>query len=194
MIDKIKKIIKIIFGTENNILLKFSLSCFFTGILFFILAVYFQTDTNTQPSMTFTYISGILLAIWIISIENRTSIMEIIKELIRLIVSFVVLIFSLHFCLNQSKNLTGLALTFQSILACICILICIFYLISKFIDIIKSMKKVFKYIKSKIFGSEQPTTSKIKSLIENLTTFLVTVAGLGVAIKTLVEPFFNLIK
>ena len=56
------------------------------------------------------------------------------------------------------------------------------------------MKKVFKYIKSKIFGSEQPTTSKIKSLIENLTTFLVTVAGLGVAIKTLVEPFFNLIK
>ena len=194
MIDKIKKIIKIIFGTENNILLKFSLSCFFTGILFFILAVYFQTDTNTQPSMTFTYISGILLAIWIISIENRTSIMEIIKELIRLIVSFVVLIFSLHFCLNQSKNLTGLALIFRSILACIFILICIFYLISKFIDIIKSMKKVFKYIKSKIFGSEQPTTSKIKSLIENLTTFLVTVAGLGVAIKTLVEPFFNLIK
>lgn len=194
MKTKIKKIIKNIFGTENNILTKFSLSCFFTGILFFGLSLYFQNDSTTQPSMTYTYISGVLLAIWLISIEDRDSIWEIGKEIFRLIVSFIVLIFSLNFCLNQSINLIGFKLIFGSILSSICILLCIFYLISKFIDILKSIKKAIEHFKNKLFGSEKPTTSKIKSLIENITAFLVTVAGLGVAIKTIVEPFLNLIK
>lgn len=191
---KIKKIIKTIFGTENYILLKFSLSCFFTGILFFALALYFQNDNTTQPTMTFTYISGILLAIWLITIENRDSAWEIIKELFRLIISFIFLIFSLNFCLNQSKHLIGFKLVFLSTLSCIFILLCLFYLISKFVDILKSIKLAVKHFKNKLFGSEKPTTSKIKSLIENITAFLVTIAGLGVAIKTIVEPLLNLIK
>ena len=166
---KIKKIIKTIFGTENYILLKFSLSCFFTGILFFALALYFQNDNTTQPTMTFTYISGILLAIWLITIENRDSAWEIIKELFRLIISFIFLIFSLNFCLNQSKHLIGFKLVFLSTLSCIFILLCLFYLISKFVDILKSIKLAVKHFKNKLFGSEKPTTSKIKSLIENIT-------------------------
>lgn len=191
---KIKKIIKAIFGTENHILLKFSLSCFFTGILFFALALFFQNDNTTQPTMTFTYISGILLAIWIITIESRDSAWEIIKELFRLIISFVLLILSLNFCLNQSIYLVGFKLIFLSILSCIGILLCLFYLISKFVDILKSLKLAIDHFKNKLFGSEKPTTSKIKSLIENITAFLVTIAGLGVAIKTIVEPLLNLIK
>ena len=191
---KIKKFIKIIFGTENNILLKFSLSCFFTGILFFALALFFQNENTVQPSMTFTYISGVLLAMWLISIENRDSVLEIFKEFFRLTVSFIVLIFSLNFCLNQSINLIGFKLVLYSILSCIGILLCLFYLISKFIDILKAIKKVIEHFKNKLFDSEKPTTSKIKSLIENITAFLVTIAGLGVAIKTIVEPLFNLIK
>lgn len=191
---KIKKIIKTIFGTENYILLKFSLSCFFTGILFFTLALFFQNDNTTQPTMTFTYISGILLAIWLITIESRDSIWEIIKELLRLIISFSILIFSLNFCLNQSIYLVGFKLVFLSTLSCIGILLCLFYLISKFVDILKSLKLAIEHFKNKLFGSEKPTTSKIKSLIENITAFLVTIAGLGVAIKTIVEPLLNLIK
>lgn len=194
MKNKIKKIIKTVFGTENNILTKFSLSCFFTGILFFALSLYFQSDSTTQPTMTFTYISGTLLAIWLITIENNESAWEIIKELFRLIISFVVLILSLNFCLNQSTHLFGFKLIFFSILSCIGILLCLFYLISKFIDILKSIKIAIEHFKSKLFGSEKPTTSKIKSLIENITAFLVTIAGLGVAIKTIIEPLLNLIK
>lgn len=144
--------------------------------------------------MTFTYISGILLAIWIITIESRDSAWEIIKELFRLIISFVLLILSLNFCLNQSIYLVGFKLIFLSILSCIGILLCLFYLISKFVDILKSLKLAIDHFKNKLFGSEKPTTSKIKSLIENITAFLVTIAGLGVAIKTIVEPLLNLIK
>ena len=191
---KIKKLIKNIFGTENNILTKFSLSCFITGILFFELSLYFQSDSKTQPTMTFTYISGVLIVLWLISIDIKESLCEIGKEIIRLIVSFVVLIYSLNFCLNQSINLNGLKLVFGSILSSIGILLCIFYLISKFIDILKSIKKAFIYFKNKLFGSAESTALKIKSLIENVTAFLVTLAGLGVAIKTIVEPFLNLIK
>ncbi len=194
MTNKIKKIIKAVFGTENNILIKFSLSCFFTGILFFALSLYFQSDSTTQPTTTFSYISGVLLAIWLISIENRDSILEIFKEILRLAVSFIGLIFALDFCLNQSKNLIEFKLVFCSILYSVVILLCVFYLISKLIDILKSLKKVIGYFKNKLFDSTEPTTSKIKSLVENITAFLVALAGLGVAIKTIVEPIFNLIK
>lgn len=194
MINKIKKIVKIVFGTENNILSKFSLSCFFTGILFFALSLYFQNDSATQPTMTFSYISGTLLAIWLISIGDVKSIQETFKEFFRLFASFIGLIFSLNFCLNQSINLTGFKLVFGSILSSICIFLCFFYFISKFIDILMSIKKIFVHFKNKLFGSAKPTTSKIKSLIENITAFLVTVAGLGVAIKTVVEPLIDLIK
>lgn len=194
MTNKIKEIIKTVFGIENNILTKFSLSCFFTGILFFALSLYFQSDSTTQQTMTFTYISGVLFAIWIITIENKYSVCEVIKEFLRLFLSFVVLIFSLNFCLNQSIHFLGFQLVCYSILSCLGILLCLFYLISKSVDILKAIKLVFGHFKNKLFGSEKPTTSKIKLLIENITTFLVTIAGLGVAIKTIIEPIFNLIK
>lgn len=191
---KIKKYIKIIFGTENNILSKFSLSCFFTGIIFFLFALMFQSDDTQQLYMTFTCISAILFAIWLIIIENKPSILEFVKELLRLVVFFVILIFSLDFCINQSLKFNGFKLIWYSILSCIGIFICLFYLISKFLDIFKSIKNIIVYSKQKLFNSIQPTTSKIKSLIENITAFLVSIASLGVSIKTIIEPLINLLK
>ena len=73
-------------------------------------------------------------------------------------------------------------------------LLCSFYLVAKFIDIFIFAKKVFKQIKEKLFNSVQPATSKAKALIENITTFLVSIAGLGVAIKAIIEPLINLFK
>lgn len=191
---KIKKFIKIIFGTENNILLKFNLSCFITGILFFIFSLMFQSGDKQQPYIIFTCISGILLAIWLITMANSDSVWEVSKEFFRLAISFVVLIFSINFCINQSVNLNGFKLIFYAILSCIGILLCSFYLISKFIDILKITKKMITKFKHKLFDSLEPTTSKVKSLIENITAFLVAIASLGVAAKTIIEPLINLIK
>lgn len=73
MILKIRKIIKTIWGTENNMLLKTNLSCFFTGVLFFAFALTFQTEYPSQPTIIFSYISAILLSIWLITLETQKS-------------------------------------------------------------------------------------------------------------------------
>lgn len=38
MLNKIKKSVRFLFGTENGILVKFSISCFMTGVLLLIFA------------------------------------------------------------------------------------------------------------------------------------------------------------
>ena len=194
MKEKIKIIIKIIWGTENNLLLKLNLSFLFAGILFFAFAFMFQKEYPSQPTMTFSYISGVLLAIWLITLETKDKPMEIIREFIRLIIFFFILTYSLFFCVNLCVKYNGFSLILFSILSCIGILSCLFYLIAKFIDIFNFTKKIFKQIKEKLFNSVQPATSKAKALIENITAFLISIAGLGIAIKTIIEPFINLFK
>lgn len=81
-----------------------------------------------------------------------------------------------------------------SILSCVGIFISFLYLIAKFIDIFIWFKKIFKQVKEKLFNSVQPATSKAKALIENITAFLVSIAGLGIAIKAIIEPLINLFK
>lgn len=194
MNEKIKKLIKILLGTENNLFLKINLSFFFTGALFSIFALMFQKEYPSQPSTVFTYISEFLLAIWLVTLESKDKPGKIIVGFIRLIIIFFILFYSLNFCINLSVKYSGFLLVLFSILACIGILFCSFYLIAKFIDIFLFTKKVFKQIKEKLFNSVQPATSKAKALIENVTAFLVSIAGLGIAIKTIIEPLINLFK
>ena len=194
MIAKIKKIIKITFGTESNLMLKFGLSCFITGFLFFLFALIFQANSVTQHTMIYTYISAVLFAISIITAGNITSLYEFFKETFRFFFAFMILTFSLNFCIIQSINYNGVILVFYSILSCIGFLFCSFYLVSKFIDIFKTAKKIFIQFKRKLFDSVEPATTKAKALIENITAFLVAIAGLGLAIKTIIEPLIDLMK
>lgn len=194
MKEKIKTIIKIIFGTEKNISLKSSCSFFIAGILFLTFSVISKEQYNLQAYNIFSIISGLLLGVWLCLIQNNSSLWEIIKELFRLFVFFIILIFSLNFCISSSIGLFGFKLIVCSILSCIGILCCTFYLISKFVDILIFVKNLFKQIKQKLFDSVQPATSKTKALIENITAFLVSIAGLGIAIKTIIEPLIGLFK
>lgn len=191
---KICTIIKYVFGTQNNILLKLNISLFISAILFYIFAIMIKDQNNPQPYNTFVYISSILFFIWMLFAQYNNSIREFMFEIVRLIVFFCILVFSLNFCINTSISLSGIRLISGSTLSCIGIIGCSFYLISKFIDIFTLVKKIFAQIKQKLFNSDQPSTSKIKSLIENITAFLVAIAGLGVAIKAIIEPLINLFK
>lgn len=193
MKEKIKKIIKIIFGTQNNLLLKLNCSLFISAILFLIFSITIKEQNNPQAYNIFLYMSAILFGVCLALIQNN-SIWEILKELFRLYIFFIMLILSLNFCINSSINLYDNELIIGSIASCIFIIICSFYLIAKFIDIFVFVKKVFRQIKQKLFNSTQPTTSKVKALIENITAFLVSIAGLGIAIKTIIEPLINLFK
>ncbi len=194
MKDKIKKIIKILFGTQNNILFKLNCSLFISAILFLIFSIIKKEQNYPQSYAIFSYISSALFGFWLAFAQYNNSIWELLKELFRLFIFFIVLIFSLDFCINSCISLYGIRLTIGSILSCIGIMSCSFYLIAKFIDIFILFKKAFKQLKQKLFNSVQPATSKFKALIENTTAFLVAIAGLGVAIKTIVEPLINLFK
>lgn len=190
----IRKVIKFCFGTESNLLLKLNISCFLTGIIFFMFALIFDDNGIHQPALTFTFIAGIMQAIWISTIKNQNTLKEIGGEFLRLVIFFVFLTFSLNFCMNQSMNYNSCKLFIFSLFSCIVMLCSFFYLVSKFIDILKAVKKILIQIKQKLFNSVQPATSKAKALIENITAFLVSIAGLGIAIKTIVEPLINLFQ
>lgn len=194
MKEKIKAYIKTIFGTQNNIYLKSSCSLFISSILFLAFSAISKDQQNLQATETFSYISSILLGLWLCLIQNNDSIWEICKELFRLFLFFAILAFSLDYCINLSIYQHGFCLIFCSISSCIGLLLCSFYLISKFVDIFVFIKNIFKQIKQKLFNSVQPATSKAKALIENITAFLVSIAGLGIAIKTIIEPLINLFK
>lgn len=194
MKEIIKKIIRVIFGTQNNLFIKMNLSCFFTGVLFCIFALMLQEEYQSQPTTIFSNISGILLGAWLITLETKDKPWKIIEEFFRLIGFFFILYLSLNFCINLSINHNGFLLMLFSVLSCIGILFCSFYLIAKFIDIFLFTKKIFKQIKEKLFNSVQPATSKAKALIENITAFLISIAGLGIAIKTIIEPLINLFQ
>lgn len=188
-----RQIIKNIFGINNNMTLKIHISCFITGILFSIFAIMNQ-KINISVSETFSVLSGVLLAIWLITAQDTNSVWEIFKEFMRLFACFVILIFSLEFCIVSVYNFQGIQLIVRSILYCVGLLCCSIYLVSKFFDIFSFFKKIFKQIKVKLFGSVNPDSNRIKTLIENTTTILVSIAGLGVAIKTIVEPLIKIIK
>lgn len=153
---KISTIIKNIFGTQNNILLKFNIALFISAILFYIFAILIKDQSNPEPYNTFVYISSILFFIWMLFAQYNNSIREFMSEIVRLIIFFCILVFSLNFCINTSINLSGIRLISGSILSCIGIIGCSFYLISKFIDIFALVKKIFTQIKQKLFDSDQP--------------------------------------
>ncbi len=194
MKEKIRKVIKNIFGTKNNIFLKLSFSSLISGTLFLMFSVQAKEQNNPQAYLIFTYISAFFLGLWLSLIKDNNSVRLLLKELLRLFIFFGILTFSLDFCINSSINFYGLKLISGSIFSALGLISCSFYLTSKFVDILIFFKKTFKQIKEKLFNSVQPATSKTKALIENITAFLISVAGLGVAIKAIIEPLINMFK
>ena len=192
MREKIKKFIKIIFGIENNITLKIDCSFFISAILFLTFSLIAKEQNNIQVYNTFLCISSSLFGFWLAFIPNYTSILDFFIELIRLLIFSYFLYLSFNFCFYLSAMYNGFLLILFSILSCIGILISTFYFISKFTNIFNWFKKIFNQVKEKLFNSVQPATSKAKALIENITAFLVSIAGLGIAIKAIIEPLINL--
>ena len=181
-------------GSLSNITLKLNCSFFISAILFLIFSVFVKEQNNIQAYNIFLGISSLLFGFWLSFLPPYDSMWGFSQELIRLFIIFIILIPSLNFCIKSSISLHGVELIVKSIFSCICIIISCFYLISKFIDIFIWFKKIFKQIKEKLFNSVQPATSKAKALIENITAFLISIAGLGIAIKTIIEPLINLFK
>lgn len=199
MKGKIKSVIKFCFGTENNISDKLSFSFFVIGTLLFIFTITFIDNQNAAALNVISYASGTSFALWIISAQSNNSFISFLAELFRISIFFLILVFSLYFFTHSIFTTHGISLIAKSILAYLGLFCCAFYLISKFADIFLFIKNLFKRIKNKLFNSMQNNnpdnkTTKFKSFIENCTAFLVSITGLGVAIKAIIEPLINLIK
>lgn len=189
---KIKKIFKkafnLIFAVQDNIMFILSSSFLITAVIFILLA--FISQENQNASTAFTYISGFFLSIWINLIQESDSAQKFISGLARLYIFFIIFIFSLYNCLVFAMEYNSQYIIII-ILSSIGLLLCTIYFVSRLMNIISFVKRIFVQIKMKLFNTANPATSKAKALIENITAFLVAIGGLTVAIKVITESIFQ---
>lgn len=187
----VKKIFKFTFGSDDYILFKTNCSLFITAIMFFILGI--LSYENQDSFTTFTIISGFLFSIWLSIVQGADSAYKFICELIRFCFFFIITILSLYACLNYALDNNSVS-TICVYLSCFCLLSCTYYLTSKAISIINFIKKIFFEFKTKLFNTTDPAPNKLKTLIENVTAFLVAIGGLTVAIKVITESIFQVLS
>lgn len=184
----IKTIIKILFGTKENIAFKFSLSSLATSIVFFILSVLYKD--NSAVLNTLVFLCELFLAIWIVTAKGG-NVLHFVYELLRLMGFLIAFIFVFSFFINISKH-TGILLWIYTSFAGFIILLCSFYLVSKLSDIFDFFKKIFNLLKSKLYNTSDPPTSKAKAFIENITALLASIIALSVAVQTIANTIINL--
>lgn len=189
MKTKIKKIFNAVFETNENIVFKFSLSSLVTAIIFTLLVL--SSPKNSPQSIMFTYIATFFFSIWMIITRGVDSLQSFGMALLRLIVFFMIFIYSLNYLLTlKAENITdsiGYIILLSFLLFCCC-----FYFISKLSDIYNFVKTVFNRIKSHVFKNMNPTTSKLNQFIANITVFLVTIGGFTIAIKTIIDTMLQI--
>lgn len=187
MKTKIKKLFKIVFGTDSNIIAKFNITAFISAITFLLVAMLYPT-TSTEATL-FSNASAFCFVIWTTITKGVESTQKFFFDLIRIFLFFTLLIFSLNICLNLSRQSNILI---YGVLNCIVLFFCIFYFVSKISSIFDFIKNLFYKIKNKLFNNIAPATSKWNALIENITAFLVTIGGLTIALKTIAESLLQI--
>lgn len=190
MKQKIRKLFGIIFGTNTSILFCVSLSSLVTGIIFLIFStIVFQN--NHDSGRVFMCASSAFFSVWISTTQDSDTFTKFVAEFVRLAIFFLVFIFSTYncliFCLDYNNQpVIMICISFVGIFLCVCYFIC------KLTSIFHFIQKILNQIKIKIFGSNNYTPTKTKTLIENVTAFLISVGGLTIAVKTIVESIFQL--
>lgn len=178
-----------LFGTKKNISFKLRLSLFIASIIFLCLSLLFQTNTTIFLIFNFAYALSILFCFLLIVVTKNAK--NLIFESIRFAFFFVFFILSFAFIVHIF-SFNGFFLYFGSLFSCIGIIYCSVYLICKFSDIYDFFKKIFMYIKIKLYDTTEPPTSKAKAFIENITALLASIIALSVTVQTIANTIINL--
>lgn len=165
-----------------------NISLFITGVVFFIFTV--DAMENTTKSFYFLIPSGICFAIWIIITQGADKIDHLATEAARLAIVIIVLPLCLEFYLNE-ENFNGFSLSL--ILFYIGLFYCIYYFVSKLNNAIHFTKDILERIKMQLFKNTKSSDKRSIHVIENITTFLVAIGGLAVAIKVIIEAMSQII-
>lgn len=190
MKEKFLDILEDICPLKDNKSLKIKLSIFITACIFFLFSLRIDNYSDLQHNI-FVYLSGITFAIWICITQDNDSALQYVYGFFRLSLFFFIFISSLKFCIYLYVGYHGLRLIIYSLLASIGIFYSVLYLVVKFIDIYKFIIMIFNKLKKIIFTSIETKASKTRILIENITAFLVSITGLGLAIKSIIIPIIS---
>ena len=186
-----RKLFKKVFGIQENMIIKLNLSCIIASIVFTMFAYIHNSIYGNETY--YSIIAGVLFAIWIILIKGVDTLDAVAWETVRLMLFLVIFTVSLN-CSAQYIFQNNISSPIEVILAAMGMIICIFYLVCKMVDIFDFIKKIVTQIRAKLFNTENAPTSKVKAVIENITAFFVSVGGLAIAILTIMETMLKIIK
>lgn len=139
----LKKLFKFFYGTQEDIIFKFSLAVLTTGVALLILS--FLYSDNPAIFTTLSYLSTLSFIVWILTTKGFNAVPHYTFELLRLILYPVAFTWAVNTFINNSKY-TGFWLCFYIVLASVCFLLCFIYFIVKLFDILAFFKKVFVFI------------------------------------------------
>lgn len=192
--DKLKKIIhkisNVAFGTDENI--SFTLACafFFTGTLLTLFAITF--NQGSREFLALIYPSSLCFYLCLLIGQGYDKFYKLLWEIMRFIFFLIFLLGALLIFLNLEKY-NDIRFYVSITVMVILILFCFYYLVVKTKSIFRLLKKIFFQIRNKLFSINH-SSSGIKKIIENLTSFLLLIAGLLVAAKSIFETFNQIVQ
>ena len=189
MKQKIRNIFGKVFGVEENIIFKITLSFLIISIIFFLFMI--NSPKNSNEFNFFTLAFDVCFAMWIIMSKGVDSASKFFIELARGFIFLTIFLFSLYFfCFFDQYH--GYQVIIYTILSCLGLFASLFYFTSIFFDIFNIFKKIFKIFKTKIFNSIELNTNKFTSFISNITAFLAAIGAFVLAVKGIIEPMVKL--
>lgn len=188
MIDKIKKLIKLVFGSDKDIRSTFGISLFFTGLCLSLFT--FMFETNSRESIFLIYASAICFFLWLFITYGSEIADKLILTLVRVLLSLLFLSIALSIFLKLETYNNSFSFYLNAVIMIILLLICAYYYVSKAKWILSLMKKMYIQIKDKLFFNK--TENKFKLAVENTTAFLVSLSGLIIAVGSIVTAIMQL--
>lgn len=184
------------------------LSFLLCSILFYLMS-YLAYPNNGY--LIFLFIATAVLTVFYIITFGSEKTEKASCELIRILISFSCLYFSIYLSIQILHQTNRFIQTMLGILLCIFMITFILYIISRFFYIVRFIKKTFENFKrtlfesqsnhpgSNTFGSDSTVTnsdsegtarqspSKLNAFIENITAFIISLTALGTGLIAFIE-------
>lgn len=192
------KILKTVFGSSDNFILKLGGSCFLSGVLFGALTFYpYYTNTSYRAVNDIASgISSFCFAIGIVLCTTPEKISQFIFQCLRFSLFLFLFITSLGYwgaaILNNPLPPLPKPSLVTLILAAIILLLCFIYILTIFFIILKSFKKIIKKIGVFVFNFE--SNNRFSKVLQNITAIILALSGITAAIWTASKPVLELIS
>ncbi len=197
-----KKMLKGIFGSLDDLLLKFEISCFLSGFFFGALMFYpYYTNTSYQNVNDIASgLSSFFFAMGIVLCTGPEEFIQFVFHCFRFIVFLFLFIASLGYwgaaILNNPLPLLPRPSLVTLVIAAIILLLCFIYILTIFFTIIKAFKKILKKINLSVFNFE--SNNKFIKVFQNISVIIlalsVLIATIFAASKSVLDLTVNLLN